>query len=96
MPHGGHWKSPNSSSVTTAVAGPTAFGGSAPGGMDRDAVADGDAELPEGAALGAGDGAFETADSFNDQATATTAASTTRLIMKGSALFILIITGAIY
>ena len=59
--------------------------------MDRDAVAAGDAELPGTAALGAGDGGFETADSFNDQATATTAASTTRMIMKGSARFILII-----
>ena len=96
MPHGGHWKSPNSSNVTTAVTGPTAFGGSAPGGMDRDAVAAGDAELPGAAEVGAGDGGFETADSFNDQATATTAARTTRMMMKGSALFILIITGAIY
>jgi len=60
--------------------------------MDRDAVAAGDAELPGAAALGAGDGGFETADSFNDQATATTAASTTRMIMKGSARFILIIS----
>ena len=95
MPQGGHWKSPNSSNVTTAVTGPTAFGGSAPGGMDRDAVAAGDAELAV-AEVGAGGGVFETADSFNDQATATTAASTTRMIMKGIALFILIINGAIY
>ena len=61
--------------------------------MDRDAVAAGDAELPGGAAeVGAGDGGFETAASFNDQATATTAASTTRMIMKGSARLILIIS----
>ena len=86
MPQGGHWKSPNSSRVTTAVAGPIAFGGSAPAGIDRDAVAAGDAE-PPGAAVGDGAGSG-TLDFFNDQATATAAPRTTRMMMKGSARFI--------
>src|SRR5262245_29706334 len=43
-PHGGHSKSPNSSSLTGAVAGPSVCGGWAPGG--RAAVVDGAVEEP--------------------------------------------------